>query len=512
MLDEIVVAMCRLSFHRRICTLLFAYLVFACASLMSESKDSPPNIVYIVVDDLGVMDVGAYNEHCFYETPSINALADSGMRFDRAYVTSPVCSPSRFSLMTGRYPSRAHATDWFVGTRSGRFLPAVTNDRMPLEEITIAELLKNIGYKTFYAGKWHLGPSEAFYPQNQGFDINQGGYFKGGPYTGNKYFSPFENPELVPDSPPGEHLPDRLAEETARFIEENKDSPFLVCLNFYSVHTPLIGRPDLVAKYEEKSKSVSGEAFGKEEMIPWWNPEKNELITEPFRKVRILQNHAVYAAMVEAMDQAVGKVLQQVEASGLADNTIVIFTSDHGGLSTSAGLPTSNLPYRGGKGWLYEGGIRVPLIIRYPGVTKPGSRYAHSVSTLDIYPTIAAATGATIDHEIDGVSLLPILKGGAVERGPLYWHYPHYANQGGFPGGVVMMGDNKLLLRYEDGKVQLYDVSNDPGEEEDLASSNPELVAAMKTKLYAWLESQDAHFLRPRPEQGSPVPWYPSQE
>ncbi len=482
-------------------------LLSACSQ--SPSEPTPPNVLFIVVDDLGVMDVGPYHPDGFYETPNIDALAASGMRFDRAYVTNPVCSPSRYTLMTGKYPSRVHATDWFVGSRRGNFLPAELIDHMPLEEITIAELLKTRNYQTAFIGKWHLGPAEEYYPQHQGFDVNQGGHHRGGPYTGNKYFSPFENPQLTPDSPPGEHLPDRLARETAAFIDAHEDQPFLACLNFYSVHTPLMGRPDLVEKYEAKKKLVSGKEFGEEEHVTFWHKQKKQLHTEPYRAVRILQNHAVYAAMVEAMDEAVGKVLQQLEDSGVADNTIVIFTSDHGGLSTSEGSPTSNLPYRGGKGWLYEGGIRVPYIIRYPGVVTPGTAYAGNVSTLDLYPTLAEAAGARITHQMDGVSLLPVLKGESRKRGTLYWHYPHYSNQGGFPGGAIMEGDQKLIQRYEDGRVHLYNIADDPGEQHDLAADYPEVTEALKSKLHVWLQEQDARFLRQRPDEGAPEPWRP---
>lgn len=471
----------------------------------SAAEHRKPNILYIVADDLGVMDIGAYNPDCFYETPHLDSLTASGMRFDRGYVTNPVCSPSRYTLMTGKYPSRVFATNYFSGKRKGRFDPAEFIDHMPLEEVTIAELLKDQGYATFFAGKWHLGPDEAYFPQNQGFEVNQGGHHGGGPYTGNKYFSPFKNPQLQPDSPEGEHLPDRLARDTADFIDKHKDQPFLACLYFYSVHTPLMGPEDLVEKYEKKKTTVTGEEFGREEWVPTYNPPsrgQRQLSSEDFRKVRILQNHAVYAAMVEAMDQAVGRVLRQLEDSGVADHTIVIFTSDHGGLSTSEGWPTSNLPYRGGKGWLYEGGLRVPFIIRYPGVTPPGSFYADAVSTLDIYPTLARAAKADIEHEIDGIDLTDALGGGRIDRGPLYWHYPHYPNQGAFPGGAVTEGDYKLIQRYEDGSVHLYNLQEDVGERNDLAASHPEIVEKLKPKFHDWLKSQNARFLQEREDTG----------
>jgi len=455
-----------------------------------------PNVVVFLVDDLGYMDIGANNPECFYETPKIDAFAKTAMRFTDGYASNPVCSPTRYSLMTGKYPTRAMATNFFSGKRTGTFSPAPLKDRMELEEITIAETLKEQGYATFFAGKWHLGKTEAFYPQNQGFDINIGGYHRGGPYTGKKYFAPFKNPQMK-DLPDDNHLPDRLANETVKFIKENKDKPFLAYLSFYSVHTPLMGRPDLVKKYKEKAKQIKGEEFGEEEQV----------FGDKKRKVRELQNHAVYAAMVEAMDEAVGKVLKQLEDSGVADNTIVIFTSDNGGLSTSEGSPTSNLPLRGGKGWIYEGGIREPWIIRYPGVTKPGSVSKEVICSIDLYPTVTEAAGAKSEHVIDGVNLTPALKGETLGRKSLYWHYPHYSNQGGIPGGVVREGDWKLVERYEDGRVHLYNLADDIGEQKDLAEKFPERVTEMRGRLHKWYKEVDAKFLRKK--GNGPEPWKP---
>jgi len=381
-------------------------------------KAKTPNVVVLLGDDLGYMDIGANNPDCFYDTPNIDRLAKSGMRFTDGYAVNPVCSPTRYSLLTGKYPTRARATNFFSGKRSGTFNPAPLNDVMPLDEITIAQALKGKGYHTFFAGKWHLGHSEEYFPQNRGFDVNIGGWTRGGPYTGKKYFAPFKNPQMKEESPEGDHLPARLARDTASFIEEHKAEPFLNYLSFYSVHTPLMGRPDLVKKYKEKAASIAGKEFAQEEQVFGNKP----------REARVLQKHAVYAAMVEAMDEAVGTVLDQLEQSGVADNTVVIFTSDNGGLSTSEGSPTSNLPLRGGKGWVYEGGIREPWIIRYPGVTKAGSLSDELICSIDLYPTVAAAAGISVDHPIDGINLMPALKGEKLDRQSLFWHYPHYSN------------------------------------------------------------------------------------
>lgn len=477
----------------RLCRLLLL-CALCCASLSARQL---PNVVVFLVDDLGYMDIGANNPDCFYETPNIDQLAASGMRFTDGYAANPVCSPTRYSLMTGKYPTRAKATNYFTGLRKGRFAPAPLANRMELDEITVAEVLKRKGYQTFFAGKWHLGPEEKYFPQNQGFDVNIGGHHKGGPYTGKKYFAPFKNRQIEVESPEGEHLPDRLARDTCSFIRANKEQPFLAYLSFYSVHTPLMGRADLVEKYERKAEEILGQAFAVEEQVFGENP----------RKVRVIQKHAVYAAMVEAMDLAVGKVLDELESQGLAENTLIIFTSDNGGLSTSEGSPTSNLPLRGGKGWVYEGGIREPWIVRYPGTTKPGSESTELICSIDLLPTLAAAAGIPIKHPIDGIDLTPALSGNKLDREALYWHYPHYSNQGGIPGGAIRVGDYKLFERYEDGRIHLYNLKMDIGEQNDLSESMPEKARAMRAKLHAWYKEVDAEFLQEHADSGQP--WRP---
>ena len=476
---------------------LLAFWSTLISPLTAQEESAPPNYLVIVVDDLGYADIGVNNPDCFYETPHIDAFAASGLRFTDGYAANPVCSPTRYSLMTGKYPSRVDATNFFAGKRGGTFQPAPLLPHMPLDEITLPQMLKKKNYATFFAGKWHLGESEEYYPQNRGFDINIGGYNAGGPYTGGRYFAPYENPEIKKEGPKGEHLPTRLANETNAFIEANKDKPFLAYLSFYSVHNPLMGRPDLVKKYKAKLADIEGEEFGEEEQIFGTKP----------RKVRILQNHPVYAAMVEAMDEAVGSVLTQLDKSGVADNTIVIFTSDNGGLSTSEGTPTSNLPLRGGKGWVYEGGTRVPWIVRAPGVTKAGTVSKELICSIDLFPTLAASADISLDHEIDGVDLLPALKGESLDKRSLYWHYPHYSNQGGIPGGAIREGDLKLVERYEDGRVHLYNLKDDIGEQTDLAEKHPEQVKEMRERLHAWYKKVDAKFLRAK--ENGPEPWAP---
>ncbi len=441
----------------------------------------PPNIVFFLVDDLGWMDLGCYGSK-FYETPHLDKLASEGMKFTQAYAACPVCSPTRASIMTGRYPQRTGITDYIGAAQPDKWnrntilKPAPYTTQLAHDEITLAEMLKAGGYATFFAGKWHLGP-EGFWPEDQGFDVNKGGIDRGGPYGGKKYFSPYGNPRLE-DGPDGEHLPDRLATETAKFIEVNKSKPFFTYLSFYSVHTPLMAREDLRLKYEAKKKRL-----GLEEK---WGEED-------FRDVRLVQEHAVYAGMVEAMDAAVGKVLAKLKELNLEKNTVVFITSDNGGLSTSEGHPTSNLPLRGGKGWLYEGGIREIFLARWPGVTKPGSVNDTVVTSPDFMATIAEITGVSKPAtKLDGVSFLPALKGRSMPRGPVFWHYPHYGNQGGFPGGAVRDGDWKLIENYEDGSLKLYNLANDIGEQNNLAAEQQVRAKALQSKLVAWRQEVGA--------------------
>ena len=481
-------------------------VIALCFFIGSAGDTSPaaaagPNVVVFLVDDLGIMDVGAYNPNTFYETPNVDRLASQGVRFTDAYAANPVCSPTRYSIMTGKYPTRVAATNWFSGVREGRFRPAELNGHMPLDERTLGQALRDQGYRTAYVGKWHLGPTPEYWPEKRGFDVNVGGHNAGSPPGG--YFAPYKNPRME-SGPQGEYLTRRFAEEAAAVIDEFAGEPFLLYLAFHSVHTPLQAPEDLVRKYEEKAKRLGVadvDAFADEEQV--WPDAKP-------RKVRVVQNHATYAAMVESMDAAVGRVLAKLEELGLDDETIICFTSDNGGLSTAEGSPTSNLPFRGGKGWVYEGGIREPLLVRWPGVTEPGSTSSIPVMSMDLYPTLLNAAGAKPAEEqiIDGVDLLPLLRDGAPpDREALFWHYPHYSNQGGFPGGAVRVGDWKLVERYEDGRVHLYNLRQDPGETRDLASENPDRVTDLRARLHRWYADTGAQFLQAKP--GGPEPWRP---
>ncbi len=462
--------------------IIVIFLLSIMIGCQPEKEKMPPNFLFILVDDLGWTDLGCYGS-TFYETPNIDRFSERSMKFTEAYAACPVCSPTRASIMTGKYPARLKTTDWFGApqpynvekhwTRNKPLIPAEYIEYMPLEEITIAEVLKENGYSTFFAGKWHLG-KEGYYPEDQGFDINKGGWERGGPYGPGKYFTPYGNPKLE-DGPEGEHLPDRLAQETIDFISIQKNNPFFAYLSFYSVHTPLIGRSDLVEKYQVKSESVD---FEGEEFIPINN-----------NRWRQVQNHAVYAAMVEAMDEAVGRVLKALDSLNISDNTVVFFMSDNGGLSTSEGHPTTNLPLKAGKGWLYEGGIREPMIIRWPGVSDPNSVCNYPVTSTDFYPTILemANISLRLDQHIDGISMAPLLKGEEkLSRDALYWHYPHYGNQGGSPGSAIRSGDYKLIEYFEDGHLELYNLSKDIGESENLIEIRPEIADSLYKQLKQW--------------------------
>jgi arylsulfatase A-like enzyme len=441
------------------------------------------NVIFILADDLGYMDIGANNPRTFYETPNIDSLAARGMRFTQGYAACPVCSPTRASIMTGKYPVRTGITDFIPGMRNAKLRSAPNADHLALEEVTVAEALRDAGYSTFFAGKWHLGAG-VYSPNAQGF---------GPGLTGSGQF--FYPPSAVPPPSPKDDpkTTDRIADEAVRFIEANRDKPFFAYLPFLAVHIPIGARPDLIEKYQRRKAAAPPDAWGQERES----------------RVRLVQNHATYAAMIEQMDSAIGRVLAALDRTGLAGRTAVIFMSDNGGLSTSEGHPTSNLPLRAGKGWLYEGGIREPWIVVAPGVTKPGSVCDTPVISTDFYPTILDLAGVGVPPSggsgttkagttaIDGISLVSLLKGGQLKRGPLFWHYPHYGNQGGAPSGAVRDGDWKLIEWYEDSHLELFNLRDDPGEKRDLAAENPEKAKELHAQLAAW--RNDVKALMPTP-------------
>ncbi len=472
----------------RVALVLALAFTTGCAADGGPRQAAParrPNVVFLLADDLGWKDLGCYGSS-FYETPNLDRLAASGMRFTQAYATAPVCSPTRASIMAGKYPARMNTTDYFGGRRKKKLLPAEYIQYLPLEELTIAEALGEAGYATFFAGKWHLGRGDEFAPEAQGFDGNAGGFWRGHPPS---WLAPYKNPKLA-DGPEGEYLPERLTEESLRFLEEHADEPFLLYFSYYLVHTPLVTKPELKAKYEAKAAALP----------PHDGPR---FVPEGEREARQVQDHAVYAGMVQSLDDSVGRLLDKLDELGLAEDTIVIFTSDNGGLSTSEGSPTSNVPLRAGKGWMYEGGIREPLLVRWPGVAEPGGECDVPVTATDFYPTILGMAGLPPrpEQHVDGVDLTPLLRGEAeLEREELFWHYPHYGNQGGSPCGAIREGDLKLIEFYEDSRVELYDLASDLGETRDLSLRRPATAARLRARLAAWRDAVDARMPRPNPD------------
>lgn len=476
----------------------FALLVFfsACAP---PADEAPYNVVFILIDDMGWTDTAAFGSD-FYETPSIDRLAGESMRFTNGYAACPVCSPTRASILTGKYPARLKQTDWIPGrgNRNDQKLLQVEDlNYLGLEHKTLADILKEAGYTTAHIGKWHLGIGDEYLPQHRGFDINIAGNEKGSPPT---YYYPYSRrdwrdttkvyqlTDLVEGGQEGEYLTDRLGLEAVSFINDHKDQPFFLHLSHYAVHTPLQSRADLQQKYEAKRVPVADSA---------------DFAYEGNRPVRIAHNHPRYAGMVESMDTSVGRVMDALEANGIADKTIVIFFSDNGGLSTSEGWPTANVPLRTGKGWLYEGGIRVPMLIKWPGVSDTQQTCDVPVSSVDFVPTILDMVGLPdqVPANVDGLSIKPLLFGSdELNRDALYWHYPHYPNQGGLPGGVIREGNLKLIEYYEDGSVELFDLSNDLGETNNLADQMPEEAARLQQKLAAWRTSVDAQMPTPNPD------------
>jgi arylsulfatase A-like enzyme len=442
-----------------------------------------PNIVFVLADDLGWRDLGCEGS-TIYESPNIDRIANEGMRFTQGYAACQVCSPSRASILTGKVTPRHGITDW-IGARSGeawrdterhnQLLPPEYEHGLRSDEITFAEVFRQSGYRTFFAGKWHLG-DEGKGPEEYGFEINKGGWRVGSPPGG--YFSPYKNPKLE-DGPKGESLPIRLGNETAQFIETNKDEPFLAYLSFYSVHGPIQTSQDRWAKYREKATSQGPQ------------PE-TRFIMDRYLPVRQVQDCPIYGGMIEAMDDAVGIVLDTLDRLELAENTIVCFTSDNGGVSSGDAYSTSNLPLRGGKGRQWEGGIREPFHVKIPGVTKPGSTCDVPVSGIDYYSTFTELAGLSIPKEqtVDGMSLTKLLRGEtdeAISNRDLFWHYPHYGNQGGEPSSIIRRQNWKLIHYFEDGRDELYDLGANPEELTDVSEAHPDQVSQLRERLDKWL-------------------------
>ena len=471
-----------------LCFLIFIALI-ACQP-KTETKPNP-NFLFILADDYGYHDLSITGSK-FYETPNIDRIATGGMIFTDGYATCQVCSPSRASIMTGKFPARHGITDWIGAAtgeewrKAGRFnqlLPPKNGDHLPHEYITLPEAMKQAGYKTFFAGKWHLG-SEGSWPEDHGFDINKGGWDVGSPKGG--YFAPWENPNLE-SGPDGENLEMRLARETVQFLKENKDTSFFAYLSFYAVHAPLETTKEKWKKYRQKAEEMGIAETGFEMGY--------------FLPIRQVQDNPVYAGLVESMDNAVGEVLKALDELGLAENTVVIFTSDNGGVAAGDAFATSNLPLRAGKGYQFEGGIREPYFIKIPGMNG-GQKCTIPVTGTDFYPTILELAGIPKkpDEHIDGVSLVPLLKGKKIAERPLIWHYPHYGNQGGEPSSIIRVGDWKLIHYYEDGHEELYNLKTDLAETTDVAKEKAEIAGQLSSQLFDYLNEVGSKFPTKDPE------------
>jgi arylsulfatase A-like enzyme len=503
-------------------------------TIRTEAADSQkPNVIFFLVDDMGWTDLGCYGSS-FYETENIDHLADQGMRFTQAYAACHVCSPTRASIMTGTYPARLMLTDWLTGRREfpfQRFKNARIHQSLPLDELTLAEALKRHGYQTGHFGKWHLGEDPAG-PLQQGFDIRVPKWNKGWPKAG--YYSPFQFEGLADE--PGDYLTDRLTDEALKFIDANSNGPFFLYLSHFAVHDPIHGRPDLVRKYEQKRVRLPTD---EKPFILEGNPDAKSAFTrsqldamlkeDAYSEYRVLPNQIVkikqrqdntqFAAMVESVDESLGRVVAKLKALDLEQNTIIILTSDNGGMSAAnfgrpsriihpkkldASFSTSNLPLRGAKGWLYEGGIRVPLIIKWPGHGSAGAINHEPVISTDYYPTILDMIGVSLlpEQHPDGESLSPLFHGKAtLERDAIYWHFPHYSNHGmQSPGGAIRSGKYKLLEYFENGTIQLFDLEADPGEQNDLSKTHGDIGNQLLDELHQWRENVGAEMMDPNPD------------
>lgn len=473
-------------------------LLLACNSktVSSTSTEKKPNILFILVDDLGYADLSVMGSE-YYETPNIDKIAKSGTIFTNGYAACTVCSPSRASLMTGQFPARHGITQfegknlsgeaWKERKRYTKLLPPEFKPHLDSALTTLPEAFKEQGYATFFAGKWHLGSKEQqSLPTDHGFDINIGGNEAGGPNGG--YFSPYKNANL-PNLPEekGLNLSMKLAQETSKFITSNKDTHFLAYLSFYAVHGNIQTTKEKWTKYRNKAEKmgIHENGFEMERVLP----------------ARKYQDNPVYAGLIEQVDEAIGTVMKTLKDLKLDKNTIVVFTSDNGGVTSGDNYSTNQLNLRGGKGYQWEGGIRIPYFINVPWIKQNGESIAVPVSGTDLFPTLLDLSGIPLkpQNHIDGVSLKPLLLGENIEERPLYWHYPHYGNQGGEPSSIIRKGNWKLIYYWEDHHIELYNLETDLGERKDLVESKPEIAVQMKTQLLDWLKSMNTHYANEDP-------------
>lgn len=466
-----------------------------------EDKMKKPNIVFILIDDLGWRDLECYGSD-FYETPCIDKLAREGMMFTNAYASCPVCSPTRASLLTGKYPARLGLTDYISGPGvkvestgyvggnvKGKLVDVPYIHYLDNKEYCMPKAFRDAGYSTWHIGKWHLGGNE-YLPENQGFDVNIGGWEWGRPMHG--YFSPWQLPTL-PDKLEGEYLTDRITEEAIELLKgRDKEKPFFMYLSHYAVHTPIQAKPEDISYFQAKAKRLHRDEINplvKGEKLPYENKRNGHVVR------RVTQSDVIYAAMIRNLDMNIGKLLTELKAEEIYDDTIVIFTSDNGGLSTTEGAPTCNAPLSEGKGWMYDGGVREPLIIRYPSLIQKSTICDTPVTTPDFYPTLLDLTKIPQipSQHVDGKSFIELLKGNEVlENRPIFWHYPHYGNQGGTPGCSVRKGNYKLIEFFEEETYELYNLKEDISESNNLIEKEPQKFKELKKLLDEWKISVNA--------------------
>ncbi|NSW51816.1 MAG: sulfatase [Anaerolineae bacterium] len=461
-----------------------------------------PNFVFILIDDMGWKDLGIYGSD-FYETPNIDQLAREGMVFTNAYAACPVCSPTRASILSGQYPARLGLTNYIGGDEHptcGKLIDAPYIRELPTTVTSLASTLRDVNYQTWHVGKWHLGNRET-YPDRHGFDVNIGGCHYGHPLHG--YFSPYAISTL-PDGPQGEFLTDRLTREATQLIRQrDKNRPFFLNLWYYTVHNPIQAPTEYIHYFEDKARYLGIDKvnpFQLGETFPS-TPKKGKRILR-----RVLQSNPIYAAMIYALDQNIGHLMHTIKQEFLDETTLVIFTSDNGGLATSEGSPTSNLPLSEGKGWLYEGGTREPLIARWHSVIHPGTHSDTVITSPDFFPTLTELARAKMpdNQACDGISFTSTLVGSKpIHRDAIFWHYPHYGNQGGTPGAAVLSDGWKLIRLFETGKQELYYLPDDISEEHNLINSQPQIAAKLTDKLNGWLSEMEALMPVENPEHNN---------
>lgn len=468
---------------------------------------SQPNIVLILIDDMGARDLGCTGS-TFHETPHIDRLAAEGVNLTCGYAASSLCSPARAAIMTGRAPARVGLTNYIPGNAMGRMLGAPYHFHLPQSERTVATALREAGYHTWHVGKWHLGgAADGSLPTDHGFDVNIGGDHHGGLYHfPGAHFGPFvgrDGARLpgLEDTREGEYMADRLTDEAIALIRgRGEKRPFFLHLSHYAVHAPIVSPADLVERYDAKARRLGldrMEALVEGELHPALHCLGQRVMR------RLFQSHPGYAAMIANLDRNVGRLLHTLDEEGLAEDTLVVFVSDNGGLSTGVeGSVTCNLPYAEGKGWSEEGGVRVPFLWRWPG-RLPAGRVSHvPMWQCDLYPTFLEAAGLPPEPEshCDGLSVLETLVSGvAPARDTFCWHYPHYSNQAGSPTGAIRCGDWKLIESLETGAACLYDLAEDIAEAVDLSAEKPAIVEDLLRRLAAWRDEVGARLPTPNP-------------